>query len=144
MRKLYWLIIIFVVAALIYVVASKLSPAVDEWMVAKILTPIYNGGVYIYTGIVTNPTWISYIAPWGWAICGVGGIILGILLYRNYSLQKLPLQKQIATKMPSYQGQPTPSTPQVIVQSQPATPTAPVQQQQIETKQEETEKVVAS
>jgi len=125
MRKLYWLILILVVISIAYVAASKAFPIVDEWAVANILTPIYNGGAYIYTGIVTNPTWVSYIAPNAWWICGVGGMIFGaVLVYYNLAkkLQAKIKQPTIAVEM---QREIPTSTPQPIpkqtVEEKPAT-----------------------
>ena len=124
MRKLYWFVLILVLIGVAYVVASKLSPAVDEWMLANVLRPIHGAGVSVYTTIITSPTWVTYIAPWGWVICGVGGLITGVLLYRWRVVDKIRAMKKQAVavtlqrEIPSSTPQPIPKQP--VAEEKPA------------------------
>ena len=124
MRKLYWLILILLIIGISYVVASKMSPAVDEWALANVLTPIHGGLVGVYTAIITNATWVTYVAPNAWWVCGIAGVIGGVLLYRWHIIDKVKTIKVAPTSLGS----------KITLQREPAEPEqAPVQTSKIET-----------
>ena len=102
MSKKSWLLLLFLLCAIGYFVASKLNPAVDPWIYQNILTPIGNGIKGTAAAITSSPTWQTWIAPnIGWVGLGLG-FIGGLLTYRWAARKRLPWQKAGA---PAFQPQ---------------------------------------
>jgi len=102
MSKKSWLLLIFILCATSYFVASKLNPGVDPWIYQNILTPIGNGIQGTVAAITSSPTWQTWIAP---NVAWIGlslGFIGGLLTYRWAARKRLPWQK---AKAPAFQPQ---------------------------------------
>ena len=88
MDRKYWVLIIILVLALVFVVCLWAIPGLDEALANNVGLPIVNGVKGTANAIVTSHIWVTYIAPIDWIISGVFFFIVGAWLVYAIMIQE--------------------------------------------------------